>query len=343
MSFSAEVKKEISGGLPSSPDRIAASLATILMCVGEIRIDHDGLWELWVSPDNRAALTKCFTLLQKTANITFNAEVRELLKSKSRGGRTPVRVDMSSSEVRELAELLNFSDQGGVPDMHQLGWELLSDFRCVQCYLQDLFLCTGSVSDPDKEYKLEFLCAYERQADQLFRILDERGIAVKRLRRRRYSVVSCRDAASIADLLALMGAHASLMQLENSRIVRQMRGNINRQVNCETANIKKTVTAAQRQIDDIALVLNSPIYSQLPAGLRQMARIRMDHPDYALKDLGEMLDPPVGKSGVNHRLRRLSELAEEIRRTQTANGSYSTEDESQAYRDNNKEERPEKV
>ena len=311
MSFSAEVKKEIAGGIPSSPDRIAASLATILMCIGEIRVDDGGLWELWLLPDNRAALTKCFTLLQKTANITYNAGFGEQMRPRT--GRTPIRVDMTSLEVKELAELLNFSEQGSMPDMRQLSWELLSDYRCVQSYLQDLFLCSGTVSDPDKEYKLEYLCAYECQADQLSRILEDRGIAVKRLRRRRYSVVSCRDAASIADLLALMGAHASLMQLENSRIVRQMRGNINRQVNCETANIKKTVAAAQRQIDDIALVLNSPMASRLPEELRQMAQVRMDHPDAALKDLGAMLNPPVGKSGVNHRLRRLSELAEEIR------------------------------
>ena len=122
-----------------------------------------------------------------------------------------------------------------------------------------------------------------------------------------------KEGAGIVDLLNVMGAHVSLMNLENLRIVKEMRNSINRRVNCETANINKTVSAASRQISDIELLRDHYGLERLPEPLRQMAEVRLENPDIPLKELGELLEPPVGKSGVNHRLRRLGELAEDVR------------------------------
>ena len=126
-------------------------------------------------------------------------------------------------------------------------------------------------------------------------------------------MVYLKEGAGIVDLLNVMEAHISLMNLENLRIVKEMRNSINRRVNCETANISKTVTAAAKQIEDIELIRDRYGFENLPDNLRQMAEIRLEYPDAALKELGEHLEPPVGKSGVNHRLRRLSEIADRIR------------------------------
>ena len=110
-----------------------------------------------------------------------------------------------------------------------------------------------------------------------------------------------------------MGAHVSLMNFENFRILKEMRNSVNRKVNCETANIAKTVSAASKQIQDIMLIQEEVGFAQLPQGLREIAELRLEYPDATLQELGDLLNPPVGKSGVNHRLRKLSEIAGRIR------------------------------
>ena len=115
------------------------------------------------------------------------------------------------------------------------------------------------------------------------------------------------------DMLGVMEANVALMNLENVRILKEMRNSVNRKVNCETANIGKTVSAAVRQVEDIQLIEKKIGLSKLPQSLQEIARVRLEHPDMPLKDLGELLTPPVGKSGVNHRLRRISEIAEKLK------------------------------
>ena len=131
--------------------------------------------------------------------------------------------------------------------------------------------------------------------------------------RKKYYVVYIKEGSQIVDILNVMEAPVSLMELENIRIVKEMRGSVNRQVNCETANINKTVSAAVEQIEDIRFIQSVAGLSGLPESLQEMARIRLERPEATLKELGEALEPPVGKSGVNHRLRKLSLVAEELR------------------------------
>ncbi len=126
-------------------------------------------------------------------------------------------------------------------------------------------------------------------------------------------MVYLKDGSGNVDLLNVMGAHLSLMTLENLRVEKEVRNSINRQVNCEAANITKTVNAASKQIEDIHLLQNHYGLSNLPDSLREMAEIRLEHPESSLQELGGYLNPPVGKSGVNHRLRKLSELAEKLK------------------------------
>ena len=135
----------------------------------------------------------------------------------------------------------------------------------------------------------------------------------KIVKRKKYYVVYLKEGAGIVDLLNVMGAHLSLMNLENLRIEKEMRNSINRQVNCEAANITKTVNAANKQIEDILLLQKQYGLSNLPENLREMANVRLAYPESSLQELGGYLNPPVGKSGVNHRLRKLSELADKIR------------------------------
>ena len=131
--------------------------------------------------------------------------------------------------------------------------------------------------------------------------------------RKKYYVVYLKEGEEIVDLLNIMEAHISLMELENLRIYKDMRNSVNRRVNCEAANITKTVNAASRQTKDIQYIQQHYGFNRLSEGMRQMAEVRLEHPDATLAELGAFLDPPVGKSGVNHRLRKLSELADRLR------------------------------
>lgn len=183
----------------------------------------------------------------------------------------------------------------------------------ARVFLRDAFLETGSMSNPEKGYHLEFVCENENQAQNLIDTMQKYEITAKTVQRRRYTIVYIKESEDIVRLLNVMGAHNCLMELENLRILKDMRNSINRQVNCETANISKTVSAANKQLEDIEYIKEHYGFDNLSENLREMAQIRLAYPDATLKELGERLVPPVGKSGVNHRLRKLSELADSIR------------------------------
>ena len=184
---------------------------------------------------------------------------------------------------------------------------------CKRAFLRGAFLCVGSISDPEKSNHLEFVCNNEDMADLLKEYMAEFEIVAKTVRRKKYFVVYLKDGEEIVNLLNVMGAHVSLMEFENQRILKEISNSVNRRVNCETANIAKTVNAATKQVEDIILIRDTCGFGGLPQNLREMAQVRIDYPDASLKELGSYLDPPVGKSGVNHRLRRLSEIAEKLR------------------------------
>ena len=159
---------------------------------------------------------------------------------------------------------------------------------------------------------MEFVCTDAGQAAQILELLSAFDIEGKLVLRKKYHVVYLKEGESIVDLLNVCEAPLALMEFENLRILKDVRNSINRRVNCETANITKTVSAASRQIQDIEYIVNHGGLAQLPDNLRQMAEVRLEYPDTPLKELGEYLEPPVGKSGVNHRLRKLSALAAEL-------------------------------
>ena len=174
-------------------------------------------------------------------------------------------------------------------------------------------MSVGSMSDPAKGYHLEFDCTDERKAELLQEVMQAFDIESKIILRKKYYVVYLKEGSGIVDLLNVCEAPISLMNLENLRILKEMRNSVNRRVNCETANITKTVNAATRQVEDIEFLRVHYGFQNLPESLREMAEIRLENPDAPLKELGEYFHPPIGKSGVNHRLRKLSQLAENVR------------------------------
>ena len=174
-------------------------------------------------------------------------------------------------------------------------------------------MAAGSISDPSKSYHFEIVCNAYKQAGQIQKIMESFQMEAKIVERKNHYVVYLKDGSQIVDMLNVMEAYVSLMNLENVRILKEMRNSVNRKVNCETANIGKTVNAAVKQIADIELIRDMMGLDHLPDNLREMALLRLEYPEAALKELGNYLEPPVGKSGVNHRLRKLGEIADKLR------------------------------
>jgi len=183
----------------------------------------------------------------------------------------------------------------------------------LKAYLRGAFLASGSMSDPEKTYHLEIICHNHVLAKELNEIMDSFNLNAKVIMRKGSHVVYLKEGENIVDFLNIIGAHSALLELENIRILKEMRNNVNRIVNCETANLQKTVNASVRQVDNIRYIRDNLGFEKLPENLRDIAQLRLKYSDASLKELGEMLSPSLGKSGVNHRLRKLDIIAEKIR------------------------------
>ena len=189
---------------------------------------------------------------------------------------------------------------------------LVQQTCCKRAFIRGAFMAAGSISDPNKSYHFEIVCHTLEQAQQLKELMEFFETEPKIVERKERMVVYLKEGSQIVDLLNVMEAYVSLMNLENVRILKEMRNSVNRKVNCETANINKTVNAAVKQMEDIKRIRDTIGFDNIPEPLAEIAQVRLEYPEATLKELGTYLDPPVGKSGVNHRLRKLAAIAENL-------------------------------
>ena len=314
MSFSGMVKEELSRQIGNARHCRIAELADIIGSCG--RMGHFPQGDiLKIQTENEVVARKCFTLLQKTFNIETEISVRENSHLK----RVKVYV-IEISEPKEIQVILQALKL--TTDSVDHGTLIVADMLvaqqncCKRAFIRGAFLASGSISDPEKGYHFEIVCPDVRRAEQLQTIIRSFSVDAKIVQRKKSHVVYVKEGAQIVDMLAVMEANVALMDLENIRILKEMRNSVNRKVNCETANINKTVNAAVKQMEDIKLIQQKLGFEQLNEGLAQIAELRMQYPEATLKELGMMLSPQVGKSGVNHRLRKLSAMADELREKQ---------------------------
>ena len=310
MSFSGEVKEELSALISGGRHCRLAETAAVLSLCGKVMLTENGSCRVRVQTENLPIARKYFTLLRKAFNIRAEVSVR-----RNRGARSCSVVVRDDREARRLLRDVCLLDADGKVHerMSRIHNQLLRQNCCRRAFIRGVFLAAGSVSDPEKSYHFEIACPTGTKAGQIQEILNRYRIDAKIVRRKKHYVVYVKEGSQIVDLLGLMGAHRSLMRLENVRIVKEMRNSVNRKVNCETANLNKTVSASVRQVEGIRYIDAVMGLHKLSADLEETARLRVAYPDRSLKELGDMLSPKVGKSGVNHRLRKLSIMAEKLR------------------------------
>lgn len=285
MSFSSEVKTELAKHLGKSRHCQIAELAALIAFEGRIPAAES---------ENRLLMQKYQLLLAELFHIE------------------EIHTEEEARSVFSTVKMYN--DVTGEPEPEDtVKGLLIQQSCCKRAYIRGAFLAGGSISDPNKSYHFEIVCRSIPQAEQLRDVINSFDMDAKIVARKKYQVVYLKEGSQIVDILNIMEAHVALMNLENVRILKEMRNSVNRKVNCETANISKTVNAAVKQLADIEYIRETVGLSYLPENLKEMALLRLEYPDAPLAELGTYLNPPVGKSGVNHRLRRISEMADSLR------------------------------
>lgn len=195
-----------------------------------------------------------------------------------------------------------------------LGMDLNAKTEILRTIVKGAFMSTGSVNNPEKQYHLEISFIEKKNAEYILNICKTNGVNLKILESKNKYILYIKEGEEISKFLALIGANKAVMKFEDIRAEREIKNNVNRKVNCETANLNKTINASVNQINDIKLIQNLKKFEELSEDLKVMALLRLEYPDLSLKELGELLEPPLGKSGVNHRLKKIHEFAEELRR-----------------------------
>lgn len=312
MSFSREVKEELSRQISKSRHCQLAEIAAILGFSG--RIEGAGEEQaLAVYTENITLAKKYFTLLKNSFDINASIAIRQ--NGNFHKGRTCVVSVFGKEQVlKVLAAVKWLNEQGVYVKGNELAdGRLVQNACCKRAFIRGAFLSAGSMSEPEKSYHLEFVCPDEDKAEQMKELINSFELDAKIVQRKKCYVVYLKEGEQIVDVLNVMEAHVALMNLENVRVLKEVRNSVNRQVNCETANLKKTVNAAMKQVEDIRFIESTIGLKSLDDALREIAELRLQYTDMPLKELGTMLNPPVGKSGVNHRLRKICSIAEEQR------------------------------
>lgn len=308
MSFAAQTKKELTL-VQSDSCCERAELSALIRMNGSVGLSRQRL-ALDISTENAAIARRIYTLLKKH----FEAlHVELLVRKKMRLKKNNVYIVRLPEGVQELLKELHIVKEGfqftsGIED------EIVSDSCCRRAYLRGAFLAGGSVNNPEgSSYHMEIASMYEEHCHALCALANTFELNARCIERKKGFVLYLKEGEKIIEFLNIIGAHQALFKFEDVRIMRDMRNSVNRIVNCETANLNKTIDAAVRQIDNIRLLEKEYGLHNLPEKLREVAEVRLQHPDMNLKEVGAMLKGAVSKSGVNHRLRKIDELAEKIR------------------------------
>lgn len=312
MSFSGEIKEELGIQISSARHCQIAELSALISMCGSVMIDSNNHYAIKIHTENVIVARKCFTLLEKTFNIRTEISIRKNLVRQSVSYWIIIKTHEDAIKVLQATKLMK-EDGEIFEELSIVKNVIVQQYCCKRAFIRGAFLASGSISDPEKSYHFEIVCAVCAKAEQLQKMMNSFGIDAKVILRKKSYVVYVKEGAQIADLLNIIEAHVALMKFENVRIIKDMRNTVNRKVNCETANINKTVSAAVKQVEDIVYIRDTIGLENLSDALKDVALTRLEYPEATLKELGDLLITPVGKSGVNHRLRKLGEMADKIR------------------------------
>jgi len=309
VSYASDVKKELTS-LPVHPEHAKAELAAFLRMNGVLSL-HDHQFSLDITTENPAIARRIFSLIKTAYGIEPLLIASKKMKLK-KNYQYLVRLQKQVHEI--LTDLEIFDNNNGL--ITGIPEKIMSSEQRAMSYLRGAFLASGSVNNPEtSRYHLEIYSLYEDHNQDLLKLMNNFFyLNAKETRRRSGYIVYLKEAEKIGDFLHIVGAVNAMLAFEDLRIMRDMRNSVNRLVNCDTANLKKTANAAAKQVEDIQLIEEKFGLENLPEKLTVLARFRLTHPELSLKEVAAQVpDGPISKSGVNHRFQKIREIAKQLK------------------------------
>ena len=309
MAFSTDAKSEIMRTPCEKDCCVRHEMAAAFLMAGSISFRGFGRYLLTLSSESAAVVRYCFTQVKRVADITPEIQTA---RSSQLGDHVRYRLEMTEADSKTLLDALGMLDETAFLGIRR---EPEADMKecCRTAWLRGAFLAAGWVNTPEKAYHLEFAAPDEDHAHIVERLLTESGVRCGVSGRKSQTVTYVKDFESVSRALGLMGAFNAYMAFENARIVKELHNGVNRQMNCDDSNTDKTVRAAESQLADIEYLRTHGGLESLPLSLQQAAEVRINNPDANLSELASLLDPPIGKSGMNNRLRRIGKIAAQRR------------------------------
>ena len=316
MSFSSETKKTVAKIIPESRCCMLAEIAGYTRIKGALRLMGGGHLSVSLTSDHPAVIRtlKQLTLSYFDAESTIKVVRRSMLKKENRY-RLIFDDDLEGEKLLRETGMLKVRD-GSNALMDGIDPDIVRKNCCRKACLRGLFLAAGTVSDPEKGYHLEIVCSDKVTAADVKKLMNTFSLKAKMTERRGSWVVYIKDSERVADFLKIIGAYNQVFQMEDVLALKSLRNRTNRIVNCESANLDRTVNAASQQIQNIRLIDEKLGLENLSDRLRSAAELRLAHPELSLGELAKLADPPVSKSGLNHRLAKLAETANQLREEQ---------------------------
>lgn len=308
MSFSSSVKAELSKVPVWGYENVLAELAGLVPMCGILTYNRGKIF-LQFNTENPSLTRRIFTFLKKY--FDSNAEVRNEKSKQLKKNLYIISLDENSSKV--LLDEISFIRGENVFIRNYKPQGLIDDLPSRKAYIRGSFLGAGSVVDPKKSYHLEFVANNLTHAEFLQENVNYFNLDAKIAGRKDNYVIYLKESQAISDLLSLMGAHKSLLDFENTRVIKDMRNNINRIVNCETYNLNKIVKTSLDQVRDILYIKDNYGFNKLPKELREICELRLKDRDMSMGDMAKTLDSPISKSTVSYRLKKIKELASKLR------------------------------
>ena len=312
MSFSSTTKEELIRLPLGKQCCMLSELSALTQTSGALSLRGGGRVRVTYRVESAALARRIFMLLRTRLNVTPSLH---FVQSSRLGGQRTCVLNVEDQDAQKLLLALHMMEQdddGNITLRRTAPRHPMTRQCCRRAFLRAAFLGAGTMTSPEKAYHFEWIAQEETLQQTLRRLLEKSGLPVHEHDRKGVHVIYLKGAQQIADVLALMGASGSLLQMENIRIQKQMRGNANRASNCDEHNSEKMISAAVKQVEAIKLISIQRGLSSLPPALERIARLRLEHTEMSLTELGQLLEPPVGKSGVNHRMRRLMDIAHGI-------------------------------
>ncbi len=310
MSFSADTKNELAHVEPEKKCCMLAEIAGFIRMCGSIRLAGGGKFEIVTATEHPAVARHYKRMLKEYFGI--DAELAVGQGSGLKKGRSYLLSigpeNLSEQILRETGILMVKEGMNYISDGIYDG--LIRTKCCRKAYLRGIFLASGTITDPEKSYHLEFSCSSQILAGDVKKLINSFvDLHAKVSARKKNYAVYVKEAEQIIDILAIMGAHSQIFAFEDVRITKEIRNKANRINNCDNANIDKTLKAAEKQLSWIRKIQETKGLAFLPDKLREVAVLRLENPEATLQELADMMDPPMKKSGLNNRFRKIEELA----------------------------------